>query len=132
MTYNMPKIEGYDLTTDVGCRAAYFAARKYVVKASFSGSDAYPTYKAFDVEVRKMMARAGITEPTPQDWVKFAHKVDWGCTRCGRTGRFVTMIENGVPKGPGGQCYRCSGKGHQRATDAHRNYWHGMKRPVFC
>jgi len=132
MSHRMPKFEGYDLTTPEGCRKAYRAARKYVVDASYSGSEAYPTYEAFDAEVRKLMGQDNVSEPTPQDWVKYARLVEWPCQRCGCTGQYVTMVVNGRPTGPGGKCYRCSGKGYQRPRDAHRNYWHAMKRPVYC
>jgi len=128
----MPKFEGYDLTTDEGCRKAYRAARKYTVKVSYSGSAEYPTNEKFDAAVRKLMEKAGVTEPTPQDWVKYARRVSWHCKRCAGTGQFVTMVENGQPKGPGGICFRCHGKGYQRPADAHRNYWHALKRQVYC
>jgi len=127
----LPKLEGYDLDTTSGCRAAYSAARRYVVGVSYSGSSSYPTNMAFDNAVREMMAMAGIENPTARDWVKFAHKLTWHCARCGGTGQYVTMVLNGRPTGPGGQCYRCNGKGHQNAQDAHRNYWHAMKRPLY-
>jgi len=121
-----PKISGYDLKTADGCRAAYRAARKYVVKNSYAGSAAFPTNADFDARVKADMEKAGVTEPTPRDWVKYAHRVTFPCGRCGGTGRFITMVENGQPKGPGGQCFRCQGKGHQNARDAHRNFWHDM------
>jgi hypothetical protein len=34
------------------------------------------------------------------------------CGRCCGTGQFITYIENDVPKGPGGPCFNCAGKGH--------------------
>jgi hypothetical protein len=43
------------------------------------------------------------------------------CGRCGGTGKFVTRVENGVPKGPGGECFRCEGKGYQTKDDEKRN-----------
>ena len=46
------------------------------------------------------------------------------CERCGPcagTGSYVTGITNNVPTGPGGQCYRCGGKGYQTAKDIRRN-----------
>lgn len=46
-----------------------------------------------------------------------AHK----CRRCAGTGRFITYVENGVPKGPGGHCFRCGGKGFHTADDRKRN-----------
>lgn len=44
------------------------------------------------------------------------------CERCAGTGQFVTYVENGVPKGPGGPCFRCGGKGVQTVDDRKRNY----------
>lgn len=44
------------------------------------------------------------------------------CSRCAGTGQFITYVENGVPKGPGGPCYRCGGKGVQTVADHRRNY----------
>ena len=35
------------------------------------------------------------------------------CRKCAGTGMFITMIENDVPKGPGGPCFACNGKGRQ-------------------
>ena len=43
------------------------------------------------------------------------------CERCAGTGRFVTGTLNGVPAGPGGECFRCHGKGYQTAEDERRN-----------
>lgn len=43
------------------------------------------------------------------------------CGRCAATGQFITYIENGVPKGPGGICYRCRGKGYLTPQDKKRN-----------
>lgn len=127
-----PKLEGYDLTTDEGCREAYRAARKYVTEASYSGSAEFKDNAGFDAAVREKMEARGVVDPTPQDWVKYAHAVSWRCSRCAGTGQFVTMVVNGRPTGPGGKCFRCEGKGHQTARDAHRNYWHAMKRQVYC
>lgn len=35
------------------------------------------------------------------------------CARCAGTGMFITSMENGQYKGPGGPCFRCAGKGRQ-------------------
>ncbi len=43
------------------------------------------------------------------------------CRRCGQTGRFITHVLNGQPKGPGGPCFRCAGKGYQTPADIRRN-----------
>lgn len=47
----------------------------------------------------------GLYEGTDSDTVK--------CGRCGGTGEFVTGMVNGKLVGPGGICFRCSGKGRQ-------------------
>jgi len=58
----------------------------------------------------------------PDDGYSIAE--DGKCLRCAGTGQFITMVENGVPKGPGGTCFRCAGKGWQTVRDARRNdYW---------
>jgi hypothetical protein len=43
------------------------------------------------------------------------------CGRCAGTGMYVTMVLNGKPTGPGGECYRCDGKGYQTPKDEARN-----------
>lgn len=42
------------------------------------------------------------------------------CGRCAGTGQFITYVENGAPKGPGGECFRCAGKGWQTPKDEKR------------
>lgn len=54
----------------------------------------------------------------------------FGCGRCSRTGRFITYVENGKPRGPGGHCFRCGGKGYHTQTDRKRNLYHDMH--AFC
>jgi hypothetical protein len=49
---------------------------------------------------------------------------NFGCGRCGTTGRFITFVENNVPKGPGGICFRCEGKGYHTRADRARNLCH--------
>lgn len=44
------------------------------------------------------------------------------CRRCAGTGQFITRVENGQPKGPGGICFRCQGKGHHTQADRRRNW----------
>jgi len=122
-----PKLTGYDLKTLKGCRDAYRAARRYVVDLSYAGSAAYKSNELFDAAVKEAMVAAKIDDPTPFDWVNYAHRVRFTCNRCGGSGMFVTYVENGKPKGPGGECFRCQGKGQQTVADAHRNFWHGMK-----
>lgn len=49
---------------------------------------------------------------------------EYRCGRCAGTGQFITYVENGRPKGPGGICFRCAGKGFHTQTDRRRNYGH--------
>lgn len=116
-----PKIEGYDLDTVEGCRAAYRALRFYAVKLSHSCP--YRTNEDFD-RAAGMLIRTG--DPTPRDWANAAKQVAWPCKRCAQTGRYIRYVENGQPKGPGGPCFRCDGKGAQNPTDAHRNHWYDI------
>jgi len=46
---------------------------------------------------------------------------NFGCGRCAMTGRFITYVENGIPRGPGGVCFRCDGKGYHTREDRKRN-----------
>ena len=49
---------------------------------------------------------------------------DFHCGRCGGSGQFVTSMENGKLKGPGGICFRCHGKGFHNMKDRKRNEYH--------
>jgi hypothetical protein len=48
------------------------------------------------------------------------------CGRCAGTGAFITYVENGVPKGPGGDCFRCNGKGFHNHADRKRNWGYDL------
>ena len=74
----------------------------------------------FNALCRKALG-ANADSATPEQWVAAAKLVKVPCRRCAGTGRYVTMVENGIPKGPGGDCYRCAGKGWQNDADACRN-----------
>jgi len=76
----------------------------------------------FNEAVIKVLVGAGVTEPSPKQWVQGAKAVSFPCGRCAGTGQFITMVENGVPKGPGGICFRCEGKGRQNDADRRRNH----------
>jgi hypothetical protein len=76
------------------------------------------------------LAIIGDNKPTAEAYVAAAKCVRFGCRRCAGTGRFITYVENGVPKGPGGECFRCSGKGEQTLKDAQRNEYHDMHQTV--
>jgi hypothetical protein len=70
------------------------------------------------------LAIIGERKPTPEAYVAAAKCVRFACKRCAGTGRFITYVENGIPKGPGGECFRCDGKGEQTLKDARRNAYH--------
>lgn len=76
----------------------------------------------FNAAVKVVLDKAGVTEPTPKQWVQAAKAVSFPCPRCAGTGQFVTMVVNGKPTGPGGVCFRCEGKGRQNDADRRRNY----------
>lgn len=77
--------------------------------------------KVFDSTVKALMAKQGLL-PTPENFVLAAESVTFPCRRCSGTGKFVTYVENGIPKGPGGDCFRCNGRGYQDDADARRNF----------
>lgn len=52
------------------------------------------------------------------------------CGRCAGTGQFITRVENGVPKGPGGDCFRCAGKGRHDQADRRRNLYYDTHRVI--
>jgi hypothetical protein len=58
------------------------------------------------------------------------HNANIRCGRCSATGKFITRVENGVPKGPGGPCFRCNGKGHHTEADRRRNNYHDQHQTV--
>lgn len=53
------------------------------------------------------------------------------CRRCGGTGRFITGRVNGQLVGPGGDCFRCNGKGYHTQADRRRNYGHAMNQRAY-
>ena len=55
---------------------------------------------------------------------------DQRCNRCAGTGQFITYIENGIPKGPGGVCFRCGGKGVHSQRDRRRNDYYDTHRII--
>lgn len=67
---------------------------------------------------RATVKRTSLIETTPAPKATEAVK----CDRCAGTGQFITYIENGTPKGPGGICFRCEGKGVQTEADRRRNW----------
>lgn len=61
-------------------------------------------------------------QASPEKWVETAKTMSITCGRCSGTGKYVTMVVNGKPTGPGGDCFRCEGKGTQTYSDALRNW----------
>lgn len=100
------------MKTDDQFRNEYRSVRNLFV----SGADCDPD--EFDQLVKNRMGE----KDTPKHWINAAHSVKVPCRRCAQTGRFITMVENGNPKGPGGICFRCEGKGYQTEEDARRNW----------
>jgi hypothetical protein len=93
------------------------------------------TARDFDAAVRAYFRDHGMLGPNgaeviapkdlpPTSWVEAALAVRFTCRRCAGTGAFVTYVENGQPKGPGGPCFRCAGRGTQNDTDVRRNFTH--------
>lgn len=74
--------------------------------------------------VKALMPEDGFKAISPAAWVHAIHNVTLPCRRCAGTGRFITYVENGQPRGPGGICFRCEGKGVQDYKDGHRNRVH--------
>jgi len=77
----------------------------------------------FDAAVKVYLEQHGL-ELTPERCCAAAQIVTFMCRRCAGTGQFITMVENGQPKGPGGICFRCQGKGVQDDKDVRRNEYH--------
>lgn len=94
------------------------ARREYArIRGLFvEGSDA--DFRAFDAAVK---ARVG-EGATPEQFIAAAKAMRVRCRRCAGTGRYVTMVVNNRPTGPGGECFRCEGKGEQDEADARRNW----------
>jgi hypothetical protein len=63
-------------------------------------------------------------EETPDNYVTAIQRLRMPCRRCAGTGQFITYVENNVPRGPGGICFRCGGHGYQTHEDGHRNRTH--------
>lgn len=91
------------------------------VRQAFSYDISGITAKRFNTLVLDTL---GTGEHAPCDFVTAAKALTFKCGRCAGSGLFVTYVENGIPKGPGGECFRCQGKGRQTLKDAKRNLYH--------
>lgn len=79
--------------------------------------------EVFNAKVCAMLPNNG-QDSTPLTFVLMARRASFPCKRCAGTGKFITMVENGKPKGPGGDCFRCRGKGVQNDKDVCRNAYY--------
>jgi hypothetical protein len=67
----------------------------------------------------------------PEAWIEAAKtKASAPCGRCGGSGMFVTGMLNGKLTGPGGECFRCGGKGRQNFADTQRNSYYDQNQRV--
>ena len=110
--------------TDQECRAYYrrIRERSEANKATFDAR----VKEAFERGVFLWAAGGNPPNPLtiPQQWVECAREVRFKCGRCGGTGQFITMMVNGKLTGPGGECFRCKGRGTQSDHDVRRNEEH--------
>ena len=60
----------------------------------------------------------------------FVARGDHQCHRCAGTGKFITGMLNGKPVGPGGNCFRCNGKGFHTQIDRKRNDYYDSHQQV--
>ncbi len=60
----------------------------------------------------------------------YTAKGEHPCGRCAKTGMFITGTLNGKPTGPGGHCFRCSGKGFHNQADRKRNNYYDTHQTV--
>ena len=91
------------------------------IRAGFLHENSRETKANFDEAVR-----SSVMGTSPEDFIAAAKDMTTRCGRCSATGRFITYVENGQPKGPGGECFRCCGKGYQTYSDVKRNEVHDM------
>ena len=108
------------------------AANGMAHEGTFAGGECYDIFSSLEGPARKV-ARVWIREnsdrrATQDDTAEV--RPDGTCGRCGGTGKFVTYVENGKPRGPGGECFRCQGKGYQTLKDAQRNIAHDMHQTI--
>ena len=97
------------------CREEYATIRSF---ACYDNA----TSPEFDAAARSIAGK----NATPKQWVAAAFMAAFTCRRCVGTGLFITGTVNGKPSGPGGDCYRCEGRGTQTWEDGRRNRTHDM------
>lgn len=76
----------------------------------------------FNAAVKAMIEAKGWDAEDVAFFVTAARRVSFHCGRCAGTGAYITGTVNGKPTGPGGECFRCGGKGRQTDKDRRRNY----------
>lgn len=98
-------------------RAQYREIRAAVCYSSHAGA------RAFDAAVKAAVGGGA----DPAAYVAAAKVVRVRCAPCAGTGDYITMVVNGVPRGPGGKCFRCAGAGTQDYADAKRNWVYDIR-----
>ncbi len=93
---------------------------EYLIRRAFLGYD-YADKSEIDAAIEAAVAKSG--DRSPVGYVAAATVAAVRCRRCVGTGRYITGTVNGVPTGPGGDCYRCGGAGAQTSDDGIRNAW---------
>ena len=84
----------------------------------------------FNKAVEALLIAEQIEDRRPEDYTWAAMHVSFQCDSCVGTGMYVSHIENGVPVGNGGICYRCAGKGRQDYQDIKRNNYYDAHRDI--
>jgi len=102
--------------------------REYVNRRNHACYDNGVTPEAFDAACRALL---GEGKHPPAAWLRAAERVRFRCGRCAGTGMFVTGVLNGQPTGPGGDCFRCGGRGTQGWRDGRRNRWRDIHQRAY-
>ena len=124
---NAPIMTAATAATDEDCRTVYRNALRGLTYDNATKDEAQAAIKAeLDNVIRGVLAMARPENfiVTPRMWAVAAERATVRCKRCAGTGQFITGSVNGQPTGPGGDCFRCQGKGRQNGADGHRNRVH--------
>lgn len=97
------------------------------------GKKGYPRIAKYAKQLNEsaQAKAARVTQPQTQEPTPKVEVVREHCGRCAGTGQFITYVENNQPKGPGGICFRCEGKGYQTPEDKKRNEYYDTHRTVY-
>jgi hypothetical protein len=94
--------------------------RKLRRNAGYGGVESWD--RAVEALARKMARKAGLGEPTPEQWVAAAEVATIECDQCHGRGTYCWgAVVNGVPT-HSGPCFRCCGTGRQGQADFARNW----------